>query len=419
MKPSPFLGALVCAAFCSPAIAQDLVAIRAGKLWTISGDVVENCVILIRDGRIDAVGADIEVPWNAKVIDAREKCVLPTWILAHSTAGLGGGNNERMRNVPFLTVADALDPSSLSFEEGLRNGVGIANVMPGNNTLVAGRGLVVRYVGRTVEEMTLRESSGLKLSLAAGQGNVIAQVREMRRVLEDAENVKNDLERRRAEWQKEKDAGATKDDEFTDEPDETKQPLVDLIEGKLVGWLYVPGSAELAEVARLKEKYPLELVLVLGPRCYKAADRIKALGYPVVLDSDAIEYRETDPETGEESTVFPAKILADAGVEFAISIGDGGASHYPWWQLATMVRSGIDRATALRSLTSVPADILGLDADLGSVAVGRAANLQILSGDPFQATSWVETVMIDGQTIYERANDQRLKLLFGKTEESK
>ncbi|MBI5852944.1 MAG: amidohydrolase family protein [Planctomycetes bacterium] len=421
MKPFLVFVAAALAALLPTSPAQDLVAIRAGKVWTISSGLLENAVILVKDGRIEAVGADLEVPWNATVVDARDKVVMPAWILAHSTAGLGGGNNERMQNVPFLTVADGLDPSSLAIEEGRRNGVGVANVMPGNQTLVAGRGLIARYVGRTVEEMTLRERSGLKLSFAAGQGNVIAQIREMRRVLDDAAALKKDLERKREEWQKAKDAGAIKDEEFKEEPDETKKPLVDLIEGKLVGWLYVPGSAELAEVARLKEKYALKLVLILGPRCYKAAEQVKALGYPVVLDENALEFRETDPETGDEKIVSPAKVFADAGIEFAISLGDDGRGpeRHPWWQLATMVRSGIDRETALRSLTSVPAKILGLDAELGTIQAGRAANLQVLTGDPFQATSWVDTVMIDGEIVYERSKDQRLKLLFGENEGNK
>lgn len=426
MKPfsilsAAFLQAALCVAIGQPASAQDLVAIRAGKAWTISGGVLENAVILVKDGRIEAVGTDLEVPWNAKVIDARDKVVLPAWVLAHSTAGLGGGNNERMQNVPFLTVADGLDPSSLAIEEGRRNGVGVANVMPGNQTLVAGRGLIARYVGRTVEEMTLRERSGLKLSFAAGQGNVIAQIREMRRVLEDAATLKKDLDRKREEWQKAKDAGAIKDEEFKEEPDETKKPLVDLIEGKLTGWLYVPGSAELAEVARLKETYALKLVLVLGPRCYKAAAQVKALGYPVVLDENALEFRETDPETGDEHLVSPAKAFADAGVEFAISLGDEsrGSERFPWWQLATLVRHGVDRETALRALTSVPARILGLESELGSIAAGRAANLQVLTGDPLQATSWVDTLLIDGEVVYERSKDQRLKLLFGESEAAK
>ncbi|MGE0142792.1 MAG: amidohydrolase family protein [Planctomycetota bacterium] len=402
--------------------AQDLVAIRAAKVHTLDGAPLDNAVILIQDGRIEAIGTDVEVPWNAKVIDAKDKVVLPTWILAHSEDGLGGGNNERMQNVPFLTVADALDPSSLAFEDGLRNGVAIANVMPGNNTLVAGRGLIARYVGRTVEEMTLRAESGLKMSLGGSEGNVVAKIRELRRVLDDAARTKADFERKKEEWQKEKDAGATKDEEFKEKIEDTKQPLIDLIDGKLTGYLYVPGPAELAEVARIKDRFQLKLVLVLGPRVHRAAAMVKSLGYPVVLEDSALEYRETDPETGDESTVSPAKALADAGVEFAISLnGSGrGATHYPFWQLATLLRNGLSRDLALRSLTTVPANILGLSDQVGALKKGATANLQIMTGDPFLATSWVETVIIEGQVVYERKNDARLSRLFeGKTEGTK
>jgi imidazolonepropionase-like amidohydrolase len=77
------------------------------------------------------------------------------------------------------------------------------------------------------------------------------------------------------------------------------------------------------------------------------------------------------------------------------------------------VRHGVDRATALRSLTIEPAKILGLDAEIGSIEPGKVANLQILTGDPFEATTWVDSVLLDGEVVYRRSEDRRLQHLFG------
>lgn len=412
----------LCAAVAAPLPAQDLVAIRAGEVHTMTNGVLENVVVLIENGRITAVGPDVEVPWNATVVDATDKVVLPAWILAHTPGGMSG-SNERMQNVPFLTVQDAVDPSSLFFEEALRNGIGTLHVIPGNSTLLGGRGMVVRPHGKTVEDMTVRDRGGLKLSLEAGRGNSrMAQMRQLRNVLEDAVLARREHERQKAEFEKMKAAGATKPDAtFDAEIDRTKQPVVDLLDRELRGWLYVPSAAEIPEVERLKDKYDLDLVLVLGPRCYKAADRIKQLGYPVVLDEDAIEYTERDPETGEETVVCQAKVLADAGIEFAISVSEStsSASRYPWWQMATMVRHGVDRETAMRSLTTVPARILGMEDQFGAIAPGRIASIQVLTGDPLAATSWVDTVLLEGDVVYQRAEDKRLQHLFGESEGEK
>ncbi len=408
--------AAVAALWLSAATAQETVAIRAGKVLTMRDGAVENAVILIERGRIKAVGTDIEVPWNAKVVDATDKVVAPAWVLAHANGGIGGAN-ERMANVPFISVKDGIDPSSLYFEELRRDGVGTVHVIPGNATLLGGEGMIIRPYGKIVEDMIVREKGGLKLSLMPTSGSRMAQIRGMRNAFTDALEARAEVERAREEWEKMKKAGAVAEDaKFEDKVDELKQPILDLIDGTRTGWLYVPTAAEVPEVARMQEQYPkLKLVLVLGPKCYEAAERIQALGLPVVFDDDAIEYVEKDPETEAETVVCPPKVLADAGVKFAISVSDSSNSprHFPWWQMATMVRHGMDREEALRTLTTRPAEILGLEKEVGAIAPGMTANVQVLSGDPLLATSWVETLILDGQVVYERANDPRLKFLFG------
>jgi imidazolonepropionase-like amidohydrolase len=94
-------------------------------------------------------------------------------------------------------------------------------------------------------------------------------------------------------------------------------------------------------------------------------------------------------------------------------------SRYPWWQMATAIRNGVDADEALKSLTIVPAKILGLDDQVGTLEVGKRANLQVLTGDPLQAETWVEKVLLDGEVVYDRSKDARLQYLFGKTDEKK
>ena len=111
---------IVTALLSSPIASQDLVAIKAGKVITVTRGEIENAVILIENGRITKIGTDIEPSWEAKVIDASDKVVMPTYVLAHASGGMSGAN-ENMSNVPYLTVQDAVDPSSTWFEEALRN----------------------------------------------------------------------------------------------------------------------------------------------------------------------------------------------------------------------------------------------------------------------------------------------------------
>lgn len=393
------------------ATGQDQVAVKAGKILPITGPAIDDGVVLIQNGRITKIGkaADVEIPWAAKVIDATGKTVLPTWVVAHSQGGQRGFN-ENMQNVPWLTVADAIDPAHVYFEDCLRNGVGTVHVLPGNQTLLGGQGMVVRPFGRTVEDMAVASNTGVKLSLFASGGGRLQQIRKLRRALADLREYLADFDRRKAEFDKEKAAGAIAADKtWTEEIDRTKKPGVDLVQKKAKGWLYVPSFAEVDEAMRLSQE--LDLVVVLGPNIDEAVGMLAKLGKTVVLD-EMLEYFETDEETQKEKKFCSAKLLADAGVPFVLTLGQSGPASYAWWQLGTCVRNGIDRQKALEALTIAPAKLLGLDGQIGSLAEGKLGNLQILTGDPLQATSWVETVVLEGEVVYERDKDPRLQYLF-------
>lgn len=406
------LRAAALAVLAPAAVCQDSVAVKAGLLMTISGPVIENGVVLIQNGRIAKLGkqADVEIPWDAKVIDASDKVVLPTWVLAHSSGGMRVAN-ENMQNVPYVSVADAIDPASAFFEDLLRNGVGTVNVLPGNQTLLGGQGMVLRPYGRTVEDMAVRTNSGIKLSLwSQGNSGRLQQIRKLRRALDEVREYVADFERRKREFEQEQAAGAIpKDKQWTEEYDRTHKPAAELVAKRRKGWLYVPSAAEVEEALRLANE--LDLVIVLGQEIQRAMPLLQKLKAAVVLD-DTIEFYDRDEETDREHKVNTARLCADAGVPFALSLGQGGATGYPWWQLATCVRGGVDRRTALEALTLVPARLLGLDDQLGSLAEGKLGNLQILTGDPLQATTWVDSVLLEGQLVYTRADDPRLKYLL-------
>ncbi len=408
--------AIAAAAVAVPATSQDLVAVKAKTIHTITGPSVTDGVILLQNGRIKEIGkqGEVEIPWAAKVIDASDKVVMPTWVLAHSNGGMRG-SNESMQNVPWLTVADAIDPGSTFFEEMRRNGVGTIHVMPGNATLLGGTGMVLRPAGRTVEDMTMAANTGMKLSLQASGGSRLQKIREMRRAIAEIREYLADYNRQKEEFDKEKAAGAVGDDKkWEKEIDRKKQAAVDLIEKKLGGWLYVPSFAELSEAMRMGQE--LDLNFEFGSNLDEAMPMLQRLKKPVVLD-DGLEYFETDPETREEEQFCTAKMLMDAGVPFALSLGSGGPTSNPWWQLGTCVRNGVSREQALEALTIVPAKMIGLDEQVGSLSEGKLGNLQILTGDPLAATTWVHMVVLEGEIVYERSKDQRLQYLFEAAEE--
>src|ERR1700756_3759594 len=135
------------------ASAQEQLAIKGGRVLPIGKPPIEGGVILIRDGKVQAVGAkDLPIPADYKVIDATGKVVMPGFIDAHSSRGMDQAN-ERNTNVPFLSVVDAIDPGQEYFEDCRRNGVTTVAIVPGEDTMIGGQAAVIKTAGSYVEQM--------------------------------------------------------------------------------------------------------------------------------------------------------------------------------------------------------------------------------------------------------------------------
>ena len=416
--------------------AEELVAIKVGRVIPVNGPEIRDGVVLVKGGKIETVGAGIEVPWNATVIEAPQGVLMPGLIEAHTSEGLDRPN-ENVPSVPFVSVLDALDPVSFYFEDALREGVTTLLVLPGHATMIGGRGLVVKPVGRTVEQMLVKPEAAIKLSLEPRPGTSrMSHLQRLRRVFQDLQEYLDAVkagetppdqpeprteerppgEPGREEEEKEGGAGGEKKEE-THEPgkiDPRRQALVDLIEGRLLAHVWCPKAADVPAALDLAERFHFRAVLVLGPEAWRAAEVAARRKTPVILDP-RLAFWEQDEETGQEDLRVPPAIFSKAGVKYALlSNPNAAGARSLLFQAATAVKHGVDRAEALQSVTLRPAEMLGLADRLGSIEKGKDATMILLTGDPFDYRSWVDRVFIDGQVVYERSKDTRLQKLMGK-----
>ncbi|QDU65053.1 amidohydrolase family protein [Engelhardtia mirabilis] len=434
-----FTGIAFAAVATAPFAQADKLVIEAGRIIQNSGTEIENGVIVVEDGRIVAIGpaAEVEKPWDAPVVGGPELVAFPGFIEAHSNRGMDRPN-ENIDVAPFLDVRDSIDPINLYFEDCLRWGVTTINVQQGNDTVVAAKGRIVHPTGMTVEEMTVRPNYGLKLSAAPKRGNSRAtQAQALRgafgdlqRYLEDVvadARQGGDLARREAlyqgrdmEGEKAKGramGGSTwKVDGLELIPrgaiDEQQEPLLELVEGRYDAfvWCGSPRDVHLAIDIATQNGFLDRTTLVLDSSCWKAADVIAAAGLDVILQGSQMD-TETDPVTGEETETFVPGVFAEKGITFALS-SENASSNSLWFQAARAVAHGLDRAAALDAVTTTPAAILGLGDQVGSLEVGKLADILLLSGDPLSSQSWVEHAFIEGNHVYDRSKDVRNKYIF-------
>lgn len=403
------------------------VALKGGKIIPIVGEEIDEGTVLIEQGKITAVGKDVVIPYDAMVVDVSGKVVMPGMIDAHSSRGLDI-RNEHLGVSPFLDVYDALDPSKLYFEDALRDGVTSIHVIVGHNCVIGGLSRVVHPIGMTPDEMTDQPSVALKLSVAPKRGSDrMAQMATFRETFRELGEYLENLAEKKYEESLEK-----KGEKIKVGPDEAKKlgkdlitpedyddkhrNLVKLTRGQLGAFVYARRAGDVAAALSLARAHGFfdRTTLVLGPRCYKAIDEIKASGRPVVLDAQLL-YREENPVTGKITETFLPRVYADAGVAFSLlpSSNTSLAERYLNYQAARCVRNGISRKVALKSITINPARALGIDDRYGSLEVGKSASVVVMSGDPLDFSSWVEQVYINGVRAYQRDKDIRLKQLLG------
>jgi imidazolonepropionase-like amidohydrolase len=402
---SIFLIVIIAGSITYAAPVRRKLAVEAGRIITIAGKDIKNGVILIEDGRIEAVGTDVEIPWDAFVIEAKDQVVMPGFVLAHTSNGLDR-ENENMPEVPFISTFDSIDPISTFFEDSLRGGVVAMLVLPGNNTLLGGTGTIVKPYGRTVEDMLIKRYTGLKISLRpSGNTSRMGQMQRFRRYVSELKDYLEEYEQKKADAEDEKKP-------FDEEIDVTRQPMVDLLDKKLTAFIYCDRAADVPKAIEIQKTHELNAVLVLSPDCYKAVDLIAKSKLPVVLDPELIVW-ETNEQTNEEEMKVVPMIFHKAGVKFAFQTDTSQyGRRYLWYQAATAVKYGMPRQEALKSITLYPAQFIGIDDQFGSIETGKEATMIFLTGDPLDAQSWVDRVMMAGEIVYERAKDERLKKLL-------
>lgn len=418
--------------------AADTIALRGGKIITLAGNPIENGIVLVRDGKIEAVGADIAIPIDARVLDTTGKVIMPGFVEAHTSEGMGQAN-ERNDNVPFLSVEDGIDPSLDYFEESRRNGITTAAIVPGNNTFIGGRAVILKTAGQYLNDMIMKRDAGMKISLKPASGSRMAHLARLRRELDQAraasekrksgEELKPAAEPASSEPKAEEGTTPAGGSEANAPATGSETPpaesannaksidaMIAVVEGKLPVFLYCDTAMDVLSGKQLVDEYHLKAIFILGQDTHKAAKILADRRQPVVLDRNLI-FWETNPRTLEDEKVVLPKVFREAGVPFVFQTGDGSlrttnGSSFLWYQAAVAIRNGTPESDALRSLTLTSAELLGVQDFVGSIEVGKDADLVILSGEPLRLATWVEKTMVNGKIVYDRETDEKLQRLL-------
>jgi imidazolonepropionase-like amidohydrolase len=403
MSPRDFALRALCALLMAPAAAAESWAITGARLHTLGpSGVIENGTIVIRDGRIEAVGADVDVPRDAQRIDAAGKIVTPGLYDAYSYIGvvevsLVVETNDRVQSGARYTasfrVADAINPRSTLIPVNRIEGITRAVVTPAVaaesfSSPVAGLGSVIHLGG--VEDYLVARDAALYVHLGE-EGAVLAggarglTLMKLREALQDARDFSK--HRGAFETRARRQYSASRPD---------LEALAETLDGERPVVVSVDRASDIRTALRLADEFGLKLVVAGGAEAWMEADRLAAAQVPVILDP-----LENLPDHFESlgATLENAARLHAAGVTVAFATGESHNARNMRQAAGNAVAYGLPWDAALAAMTLNPARIFGLEGATGSLQAGKDADLVVWDGDPLEVTSAAERVFIRGRDI--------------------
>lgn len=406
----------IAAALAAPVQAETVTALVGATLHPVDQQPIKNGTLIMRDARIEAIGAELEIPAGAEVMRLDGQHVYPGLIHPGSSLGLtevgsvaGTVDTTEMGNInPAIRVEVAFNHDSVLLPVNIAGGILTTHSVPSGGS-IRGTSAVMNMDGWSWQDMVIKAPAAMHIAFPA------AAVEDADN--EDLQTINRALSAAR-QWRQANDAA--RDGNSVPPPHhDALAALVPLLTGDIPLFLYANRQKEIEAALDWASDQAFEkIVIVGGPDLQYVTDRLAADNIPVLLNGVySMPTRRWDAY--DQAYVAAAK-LHEAGITFAIGDGGGGfnatnARNLPF-HAGSAAAFGLPKDIALRSVTLSVAEILGVDNQLGSLTAGKRATLMVTNGDPLEPMTKIERVWIDGdeydlsrnrhQQLYERYRDR-------------
>ena len=376
---------------------EEVTAIQGGDLYTITNGIIKNGIILIKDGKISNIGQNIEIPKEAKVIDAHGKVVMPGLVAVNAEVGV-------ISYQGITRIADSLDPFDFSVSLALASGVTTALVSaggPSGSNPIGGTTAVIKNSYGDLDHMLVKESVVQSVRISNNDWLLKTTFKQN---LRKAQNYLRKL----AEYQQ------ADDKKKLEEP--TKPSGLDeyirLLRKEIPVIVTASTANDILADLELVDEFGIRMILTNAVEAWIVPEEIAKRDVRLVITPRQKQPPNEDISGPSGSNLENAAILKKAGVKFAII---PPSTYFETWgvvgrdmmalpmEAAFAVSGGLDEQTAMEAITISAAEIIGVADRVGSLQVGKDADIVILDGHPFHHKTFVELTLINGKVLYEKS----------------
>jgi imidazolonepropionase-like amidohydrolase len=390
----------------------NLTAIINGKVLTVTKGTIDNGVVLISGDKIHAVGRDVNVPDNTRIINANGGWILPGLIDCHThistfneprnLRGLAVDGNESSYPItPHVRALDALNPFDPAIEKVRSAGFTTVYTTPGSGNLIGGTGIALKLRGKRAEEMVIPGTEQMKMALGENPKNAYGTDRKapvtrmgsaamIRQTLFEARNYADKLDK----------LDNDQDDSF--EYDFKLASLIKVVRGEQRVRIHSHRADDICTAIRIAEEFNLDFAIEHATegyliKEYLAEKNVTCVVGPLLLGPIKQEVWGLKLEN--------PGLLTDAGVKVCLTADEGSKTIWLPMEVGLLVRRGLSEEDAIKGITIYPAELLGLADRVGSIEVGKDADLTIYDGHPLSNMSLCRLTIIDG-VIYHNTLDE-------------
>ena len=375
-----------------------MIALINGKLYTMEQGVIEQGAVLMDHGKIAAVGAEVEIPADAQIIDVAGRIVTPGFIDAHTHMGIdeeinqpiGDDCNEMTEpNTAELRAMDAINYRDLAFQDAVQAGITTVMVTPGSANVFGGLITVMKTAGKTYKDMLINGEAGLKMAFGENPKRVYGEKDKT-----PSTRMATMAIARQGFYEAKVYISKNDDDkEFSLQSEHIAKALT----GGIPVRAHAHRTDDIMTAIRLRDEFDLDLVIEHCTDGHLIVDELKEAGVPVTVGPSLSNRAKVEME---HVTFRTPGILANAGIDVAL-ITDHPCTPIQYLPLCAgiAVREGMKEYDAFKALTITPAKILKIDDRVGSLKAGKDADIVVWDHHPLEIMGRPNMVFVNGQQV--------------------